>query len=226
MSLFKIASRKEIEKAEFTSALDAHLEQLRLKNIEYRDGCKNILRLINIQAVIILGLAFALIYYIQPDPGKDRYFAETIEGARMQVVGLSSPNLSKETILNWGQQAATDVMTFGFNDYPQRFAQNRNYFTAKGWESFMEAVTRSKLMKPLVAAQQIITAAPAGTAELTQEGIIEGEYGWLIEMPMLFTVRSGGIKKSFTKKVRILINKIPTEKNPNGIGIGLWFLYQ
>ena len=116
-------------------------------------------------------------------------------------------------------------MTFGFNDVDERFALSRRNFTKSGWETFRNAVVASGLIDDMVAAQQIVTSVPDSPPVLTQEGLIDGEYTWIYDMPLLMTFRAGGVKVARSKKVRIVVQKVPTSESPNAVGINEWYIY-
>jgi len=194
-------------------------------NIHYRDAFYNIVRIVNVQAVIIAVLAAGLVWQVKTTRNEDIFFAETADGRQMQVVGLDLPNINKTTIANWVAEAATQIMTFGFNDINERFEISRRNFTQRGWERFYRAMTESKLIEGVMKAQQIVTAVPKSTPVLLQEGLIEGKYSWVFSMEMLVTFRSGGAKQTVPKELRIIVEQVPTSENPYGVGIGEWYIY-
>jgi hypothetical protein len=155
----------------------------------------------------------------------DRFFAETVEGRQMQVAGLALPNMGKVALTNWVSQATTQIMTFGFNDIDQRFDLSRRNFSEDGWKSFQTAMLDSGLVDSVIKLQQIITAVPQAPPTIIKEGLIRGKYRWVFEMPMLITFRSGGAKQASVKNVRVVLEQVPTRDNPNGIGIGEWYIY-
>jgi hypothetical protein len=208
-----------------SAAVSESQKQLWEKNIYYRDGFRNVLWIANIQIVLILLLVLSFSFYVKTAKKHDGFFAETIEGRQMQMEGLDLPNMGKIALTNWVEQAATQIMTFGFNDIDQRFALSRLNFSEEGWQSFHKAMSESGLIDSVVKTQQIVTAVPQSPPVIIQEGLIRGKYRWVFEMQMLVTFRSGGVKQASTKTVRVVLEQVPTRDNPNGIGIGEWYIY-
>jgi intracellular multiplication protein IcmL len=200
-------------------------ERIWAENNYYRDGFRNMLWIANIQAVIVLVLVIFFAFYVKTAKNEDRFFAEAHDGGEMQMEGLELPNMGKTALSNWVAQAATQIMTFGFNDIDQQFAVSQRNFTAQGWESFYKAMAASKLIENVISAQQIVTSVPESMPILTQEGLIKGKYSWVFDMQMLITFRSGGVKQVNTKRVRVVVERVPTSDNPEGIGIGEWYIY-
>ena len=100
---------------------------------------------------------FFVIHVHQPE---NRYFATTEDGRLIPMISLNQPNLSNPALMSWVAQAATEVMTFGFNDYRRRLQESSRFFTRKGWESFTQALQEARIIESIQANTQVITAAP------------------------------------------------------------------
>lgn len=190
----------------------------------YRDGFRNLQRLVYIETLIIAGMTLFLAFLVMTATDKDRYIAETPTGKKMQMVALPYPNMGNAAITSWVASAAAQIMTFGFNDVDERFALSRQNFTEKGWERFRDAVVRVGIMEDIIKLQQILTATPEGPATLKQEGIVDGKYTWTFEVPLLITVRAGSERATRHKNVTVVVQKISTRDNPMGVGIAEWYL--
>lgn len=192
--------------------------------ISYRDGFNNLIWVIKILAVGIFVMTGVLFYYISSVLPQDRYAALTgVDGGTVvRMVGLRQPNITTEALLSWAVQAASDVMTFGFNDVDKRFAESRKYFSEEGWRSFSEALAPSQLLKTMMEAQQITTAIPRGTPKLIHAGLYKGQFTWIVDVPLLMTTRAGSVSKQSRMSIRMFIVRMPTQNNPMGIGINTW----
>lgn len=195
------------------------------ENENYRDGFHMLVWISNIQILIILVLVVCFAFYVKTVKRQDNFFAETAEGRKMQMVGLALPNMGKTAMSLWVSQAATQIMTFGFNDIDQRFELSQHNFTADGWKSFQKAMVDSGLVGNILKTQQILTSVPQGEPELTWEGLDKGKYRWFFNMKMLITFRSGSAKTVATKVVRMVLEQVPTSDNPAAIGIAEWYIY-
>lgn len=195
------------------------------KNIYYRDGFRNLMRIVNVQAGLILLLVLFLAFHIMSAENQDRFFAQTAEGRTMKMSGLYFPNMGRMARMAWVSQAATQVMTFGFNDIDKKFQESRRRFTPEGWESFRKAVIKSGLVDSVIASQQIVSAIPQELPVLSQEGLINGKYSWVFDMRLLITFRAGGVQRTLPKRLRMVVERVPTYDHPEGIGIGEWYMY-
>src|SRR5687768_15509474 len=113
-----------------------------IRNEFYRDGYRLALKVAVIQCFIILGLIAAMFYVVHVHQPENRYFATTEDGRLIPMVALTQPNLSTPALMSWVAQSATEVMTFGFNDYRRRLQEASRHFTRRGWESFTSALQK------------------------------------------------------------------------------------
>lgn len=193
-----------------------------VRNEFYRDGYRSLLKMTFVQSVAILGLIVAMFFVIHTHQPENRYFATTEDGRLIPMIGLEQPNLSTPALMSWVAQSATEVMTFGFNDYRRRLQEASRHFTRSGWESFTKAMQQSRIIEMLEANQQVITAAPSGAPVLQSEGLFNGRYQWMIQLPMVVTYQSGAKTKSDSLIVTVVVVRVPRLESPNGVGIEQW----
>jgi intracellular multiplication protein IcmL len=130
--------------------------------------------------------------------------------------------LSNPALLSWVAQASTEVMTFGFNDYQRRLQEASRNFTDRGWESFTAALQNARIIESIRANSQVITAAPRGAPVIQKEGIVNGQYQWIIQIPMILTYQSGSRTRSDNWMVTLVVVRVPRLESPNGVGIAQW----
>jgi intracellular multiplication protein IcmL len=193
-----------------------------VRNEFYRDGYRNLLRLAVLQSAVIVGLLGAVYFVIHVNQPENRYFATTEDGRLIPMVALNEPNLSTPALMSWVAQACTEVMTFGFNDYRRRLQEASRNFTRRGWESFTQALQRSRIIEMVETNQQVVTAAPQGAPILESEGLVNGRYQWVVQLPLVVTYQSGARTKSDNLLVSVVVVRVPRLESPNGVGIEQW----
>lgn len=193
-----------------------------VRNEFYRDGYRTLLRVAVIEAMIILALVGAMYFVIQVHQPENRYFATTEDGRLVPMVALSEPNLSVPALMSWSAQAATEVMTFGFNDYKRRLQQASRNFTRLGWVSFTSALEKSRIIEMVEANGQVVSAAPASAPILISEGIVNGRYQWQVQVPLVVTYQAGSSVRDDRMLVTLLLVRVPKLESPNGVGIEQW----
>jgi intracellular multiplication protein IcmL len=188
----------------------------------YRDGYKYLLWFVKLESLSMLAVcAFVLYMFISYTP-QDTYFAIGVQGNQEQLVGLTEPNMNKAALLAWIAASATQVTTFGFTDYAEKFAAAQKNFSPDGWKSYQEALVRSGLLKNVGLYQQIITSIPITTPIIQAEGILEGQYRWIVSVTLVQTIRAGNKKVTRYLPVTMILVKMPTAQNPMGVGINTW----
>lgn len=193
-----------------------------MRNEFYRDGYRSVLKLAVFQSVIILGLIGVMFFVIHIHQPENRYFATTEDGRLIPMVALNQPNLSTPALMSWVAQSATEVMTFGFNDYRRRLQQSSKNFTRRGWESFTQALQRSRIIDMVEQNQQVVTAAPQGAPILESEGLVNGRYQWVVQVPMILSYQSGSKTRSDEMLVTVVVVRVSRLESANGVGIEQW----
>lgn len=193
-----------------------------IRNQFYRDGYRSLLKVAFLEACIIVGLIIAIFFVIHTNQPENRYFATTEDGRLVPMVPLNQPNLSSPALMSWVAQSATEVMTFGFNDYRRRLQESSRNFTRRGWGSFTQALQRARIIEMVEANQQVVTAAPQGAPILQSEGLVNGRYQWTVQVPMIVTYQSGAKTRSDRLLVTVVVVRTPRLESPNGVGIEQW----
>lgn len=210
------------------SSEQAEMEMLKtvgsvvVRNEFYRDGYRTLLRIAVIEAMIILALVAAMYLIILAREPENRYFATTEDGRLVPMVPLTEPNLSVPALMSWSSQAATEVMTFGFNDYKRRLQQSSRNFTRSGWVSFTSALEKSRIIEMVEANRQVVSAAPSSAPILISEGPVNGRYQWQVQVPLVVTYQAGAAIRDDKMLVTLLIVRVPKLESPNGVGIEQW----
>lgn len=193
-----------------------------VRNEFYRDGYRALLKLVVLLAVIIVLLIMAMVGVVNSRAPENRYFATTEDGRLIPMVPLNQPNLSTPALMSWVAQSATEVMTFGFNDYRRRLQESSRNFTRRGWESFTQALERSRIIEGVEANQQVITAVPSGAPILQSEGLVAGRYQWVIQIPLTLTYQAGPNRRTQNMLVTVVVVRVPRLESANGVGIDQW----
>ena len=194
-----------------------------VRNEFYRDGYRNMLRVVVAQAVIIILLVCSLFYVIHIHQPQNRYFATTEDGRLVPMISMNQANLSEPALMSWVAQSVSEVMTFGFSDYRRRLQEASRNFTKRGWESFTKALDQSGILDSVKENRQVLTTIPSGAPVLLQEGLDEtGRYFWQVEIPIAITYEAGSKRRSDNLVVRLIIVRVPRLESPYGIGIEQW----
>jgi intracellular multiplication protein IcmL len=192
---------------------DAHIQMVRMG------------RLIHRQSTLIVGLIILVIMLVPLLHPIQNYKARNPEGKNVDLVPLMEPNQTDQAILSWAATTITEVMTFGFGDIDTRILAQKSRFTNEGWDSFVEAFRKQRTREGFKQSQLVLTTVPTDVPVITKKGVDkDGDYQWVVEMPVIMTHttndRATSVKKS---AIRLTIVKVPPSHNVRGIGIKLWY---
>ena len=218
----KAKAGKPAEAAAGDGVVGGPLMTVVVRNEFYRDGFRNLIKIAIVEAAIIVALIITFIAYIDTVKGQDHYFATTADGRIMQMSPLESPNMSDSALLSWTAQAASEVMTFGYHDYQRRLQNSSRHFTRHGWETFTSALTKSRIIESIQALQQVVSAEPRSAPLIIQETISNGKYRWVVKLPLKVTYQSGAETRVDTPDVTLVIDRVASLENSNGVGIEQW----
>lgn len=192
------------------------------RNEFYRDGFRNLLRLVLLQAVVIVGLVLTFIFYMGMSESQDRYFATTADGRIMQLTPLDQPNMNTAALMSWVAQATSEVMTFGYHDYQRRLQQSSRHFTRRGWETFTAAMQQARVFDTVESAKEVASASPRNAPVLVQQGVFNGKYRWIVKMSLQVSYVAVSGNRSEGLALTLVIDRVPSLENPNGVGIEQW----
>jgi intracellular multiplication protein IcmL len=189
----------------------------------YRDGFKYILWFVKLESFVVLVMTAVVLYTFINYRPQDGYYAIGVQGNEEKLVDVKEPNVNKAALLAWVSASATQATTFGFDNIEETFAKAQKNFSPDGWKSFHEALNRSGLLVNVVKYQQILTSIPISTPNIVAEGLLEGQYRWVVQVVLVQTVRAGTKKATRYVPVTMILVKMPTHENPMGVGINTWF---
>ncbi|RUR12259.1 type IVB secretion system apparatus protein IcmL/DotI [Legionella sp. km772] len=194
------------------------LAVVQLRNQFYKDSQRKVMLalLIAILANFLLG---GLLFYIISHPPAPKYFATSINGRITPLFPLNEPNQSDSAVLQWANQAAIAAFTYNFVNYRDELQASSGFFTAEGWDQFLNALQQSNNLDAVKAKKLIVSAVATRAPIILQKGVLNGSYSWRVQMPILVTYQSASEFTQQNNVVTMLITRVSTLNSPRGIGI-------
>ncbi len=189
-----------------------------LRNKFYKDSQRKIIMalLIAISCNVVFG---CILIYIITHPPEPKYFATSINGRITPLFPLNEPNQSDSAVLQWANQAAIASFTYNFVNYRDELQSSSGFFTAEGWDQFLNALKQSNNLDAVKAKKLIVSAVATRAPIILQKGVLNGNYSWRVQMPILVTYQSASEFTQQNNVVTILITRVSTLNSPRGIGI-------
>lgn len=185
---------------------------------------KKVMRLLQMQIVIILGMALFFLLggsFFQP---VYQYYAMDSASHRMRLLALAMPNMTNQAVRSWATNSITEIMTFGFGDYLPHLREQQPRFTKEGWEGFVNAFDKMKIGQLFQERQLVLTTVPSDTAVIVSQGPTpEHGYEWKIQVPVVMTYATNdNVTHRDRALVTLVITRVPTSQDPTGIAIKTW----
>ncbi len=194
------------------------LAVVHLRNQFYKDSQRKVMLALTI-AMVANFLLGGLLFYIITHPPAPRYFATSISGRITPLFPLDQPNQSDSAVLQWANQAAIAAFTYNFVNYRDELQASSGFFTAEGWDQFLGALQSSNNLDAVKAKKLIVSSVATRAPIILQKGILNGNYSWRIQMPILVTYQSASEFTQQNNVVTMLVTRVSTLNSPRGIGI-------
>ncbi len=189
-----------------------------LRNKFYKDSQRKVMLALLVALVVNLVLASMLVYILTHPPAP-KYFATSINGRITPLFPLNEPNQSDSAVLQWANQAAIAAFTYNFVNYRDELQASSGFFTAEGWDQFLNALQQSNNLDAVKAKKLIVSAVATRAPIILQKGVLNGSYSWRVQMPILVTYQSASEFTQQNNVVTMLIARVSTLNSPRGIGI-------
>ena len=194
------------------------LANVAMRNSFYRDGQRKMMTVLLISMVGNFLLASVLAYMITHPPAP-RYFATSINGRITPLIQMDAPNQSESAIAQWANQAAIATFSYNFVNYRSELVAASGFFTAEGWDQFIAALGSSNNLDAVKAKKLVVSAVATSAPVILQKGVLNGNYSWRIQMPILVTYQSASEFSQQNLNVTMLVSRVDTLNSPRGIGI-------
>lgn len=193
-------------------------ESVLIRADAYRTGMKTMVAVAGMLSIVAASAVGAAAYLATNQP-EARYFATTVDGHIQPLVALHEPHLSAEAVANFSVKAVTNALTYDFANYRDDFQSAQRWFTKPtGWNSFVEAVQSSGTLD-LVKERRFNTTAVAQNAVIVSEGVRNGVYEWLIQVPIKVAYQSSSEITSQNLMVTVRIQRLQTYQSPDAVAI-------
>jgi intracellular multiplication protein IcmL len=187
-----------------------------MTNNFYRNHYQNLLIGLSVLIILMLIMVMFVLYQITHRP-VPTFTAVDTKGQSLILEVHDEPNFLPGTLTRWAGKAAVSAYTFDFANYNKQLDNLRHYFTQGGWDNYRASI--SGLINSVIQNQVFISSVVIGMPVIIKQGDFEGVYSWQIQMPFLVTTQSAETTSSKHFNVTLTIVKVPTWKNPAGIGI-------
>ena len=142
---------------------------------------------------------------------------------------LSISHMSAPEITAWAQEAVSDVLSFGPDDYTERLTSFKKYFAVSGWQGYTDYLTKNGLPNLVKGDLYTLNAIVSENPDILKQGAVQGAYRWLIKTSAVLSLSrnsgTGELKTvpSTSRKIDVIVQLVRQEgKGASGLAIELW----
>jgi intracellular multiplication protein IcmL len=133
---------------------------------------------------------------------------------------LDEPVLDRAQVTNLAASCLMRSLTFNYRHYRQELDQASHCYTTKGWEAFITEISREGgVLKKVVSGNMIATANLREAAILTDQGMLNGRYAWMIQVPLVLTVEKEGAGGTDVWLAEVRVVRVPQTENIDGAAV-------
>jgi hypothetical protein len=185
-------------------------------------------KLVGIQTWVLTALVATFLIVLPFTQPVYLYYALNPDKQRLQMAGLSMPNMTNRAVLSWAVTSITEIMTLGFGDMDTSLPKQKIRFTDKGWKAFAKAFAAQKIAETFKHSQLVLTTAASNTPVILAQFVnADNVYQWNVQMPVIMTyATNNNVTRRDHAVVALSIVRVPAEKSSAGIAIDNWSLYR
>jgi intracellular multiplication protein IcmL len=147
------------------------------------------------------------------------YFASD-NGRLFPMIPMSQPYRKTADVIQYAKDTVNRSFTLDFLNFRQQLEDTRASYTREGFKSFLDSLKASGVLDA-VRERRMNMSISANTGVLTKEGIEDGRYIWLIELPIEIKLAGQTLELPPQRFLTIVrVERIPTLDSLEGIGVG------
>ncbi len=194
------------------------LEVVRLRNDFYRDGFYKVLIALTMIVVAITLLVATSVYIYTQKPPPVTFLTDNDWRAFPPVpVNLSYPKTAD--LLQWVSEVLPDTFRYDFENYAKELEEAKQYFTDNGWSKMMAQLDTYANANVIQSSKLFLNANASAAPVILNQGIIDGRYGWWIQLPIV--IHYSSVEKHYDTPLvfQVLVTRVSTLEDLTGIAI-------
>jgi intracellular multiplication protein IcmL len=194
------------------------LEIVRLRNDFYRDGFYKVFIALTMAALAVILLGATSFYLYTHKPAPVTFYTDSDLRA-FPLHPVTEPYVKQADLIQWVSEVLPASFTFDFADYDKQLKDLQQYYTPKGWAALITQLNTYANAKLIDSTKLFINAGASGTPTIPDQGMVDGRYGWLIQLPLKITYSSLDKRTDTSISLKALVVRVPTTNNLTGLAI-------
>lgn len=149
-----------------------------------------------------------------------------IKTASVKICSICQTPVPQEQLTGWAWESAESTMSFSYDNAPAHMESIAAKFSPSGWEAFHQSLTDSRILEAMEHRHLSTTLKVQKRPRITQEGVMDGRYTWLVESPIVMTYSgkdAASTPAATQGDLHLKIVRLETSPtNTIGLGIEQW----
>ncbi|UST77264.1 DotI/IcmL family type IV secretion protein [Pseudomonas siliginis] len=147
------------------------------------------------------------------------YFASD-NGRLFPMIPLSVPYRKPSDVIQYAKETMIRSFTMDFQNYRQDIEDNRGRYTRGGFKSYIDALSTSGILD-MVRQRRMNMSMTAGTGVLVKDGMENGAYFWLVEVPVEIKLTGQTTELPAQRLLALVrVERVDTLDSIEAIGVG------
>jgi intracellular multiplication protein IcmL len=194
------------------------LEIVRLRNDFYRDGFYKVFIALTMAAFAVVILVGASFYLYTHKPAPVTFYTDSDLRA-FPLHPVTEPYVKQADLIQWVSEVLPASFTFNFVDYDKQLKNLQQYYTPKGWAALATQLNIYANPKSIDSTKLFVNAGASGTPTIPNQGMIDGRYGWWIQLPLKINYSNLDKHSDTAITLQALVVRVPTTNNLTGLAI-------
>lgn len=169
----------------------------------YRDGYSRWSKIgLNTSTALILALTIIFVLVLRGPVIQN--FAVTSDGRMIPLTPLDRPLDSGEIVTDFANKVAQALYRYDFHNYREQINDMEQYFTPDGYQNYLDALERSKIIAMIKETSSISTATATAAPSIFSRGEKNGVYQWVVQVPVTVTMIPANRSQSLMITLKII----------------------
>ncbi len=146
--------------------------------------------------------------------------AEDLGGLKI-AESLEENSMDDTAFTVWREVALCKALTLTPDGYKDELKAASKNFTKEGWEAFMSALLKSKILDKMAEYKSAIAPETCTGASLFLRDFTDNRLRWVYEIQLRMQYATADIPP-FDRLLKFTIVRTPKGENPDGVGIAEW----
>lgn len=97
---------------------------------------------------------------------------------------INQPHMNAVQVAEWGGNVVSSALSLRADGWNETLKALRPNFSDYGWQEYTDYLNKIGILSTLQSSQTRMQTITDGVPQVTKEGVVEGKYSWLVQVPV------------------------------------------